>query len=328
MCIKELTAGPSSADNVLQRSKSYPNLCMKAPVAWIPVAEEKIRHKESVEIVEQKPVEPEIVPPAEEPEEIECAISGRLEIRLTAKEPIEVNPKEISPAPEESVYFDAITNGGTGKSMELSSSTRNKYHEVKQFFEDNFAPLPPPPPKPKALEERLGAIAKIIREPTADDKENVLCDIKDDLLLLTNSDNTKKPHNINLFPNNIKASNCSDKFDKAKTECCEEEGMVLKQAAIIEKGPPSDVNEGVVSSQVVMMQLKKDLHSGSFSGSSRIPILSSNLRLSKCASWAGGDNAAHPDLNDLTPGTVFEYFNQTYLDEFSYSFKKTSLAKS
>lgn len=303
MCIKELTANSSKvADNVLQRSKSYPNLCMKAPVAWVPVAEEKTKHKERVEIVEKKLIEPIIVP-QEEHEEIECAISGRLEIRLTAKDQIENNPKEISPAPEESVYFDAITNGGTGKSMEVSSSARNKYHEVKQFFEDNFAPLPPPPPKPKSsLEERMGAIAKIIKEPAADDKENVLCDIKDDLLLLTNSDNTKKPHNINLFPNNIKASNCSDKFDKAKTECCEVEGLVLKQAAIIEKGPPADVHEGVNSSQVVMMQLKKDLHSGSFSGSSRIPILSSNLRLSKCASWAGGDNAAHPDLNDLTPG--------------------------
>lgn len=35
---------------------------------------------------------------------------------------------------------------------------------------------------------------------------------------------------------------------------------------------------------------------------SKIPILNPNVRILKCASWAGGDNLLQPDLQELTPG--------------------------
>lgn len=46
----------------------------------------------------------------------------------------------------------------------------------------------------------------------------------------------------------------------------------------------------------------KDTVSGGLGGCSKIPILNSNLRISKCASWAGSDN--NPNISSLTPGNL------------------------
>lgn len=41
---------------------------------------------------------------------------------------------------------------------------------------------------------------------------------------------------------------------------------------------------------------------------SKIPILNPNLRISKCASWAGRDCPHATDIQDLTPGKNWIYF--------------------
>lgn len=180
ICVKEkVTKEKDATDDPLKtvkRCKSFPNLLFhhkkdankdNAAKKLANIEMKKEQENADEPEADQQQHEPEADPENgemkndDDEDQIECAISGKLEIRVI--------PKEVSPNPEESVYFDAVTNGAKSaesKSLhDLSISNRNKYQDVKQFFEDNFAPPPPPTPPHPA---QVTSLTKII--PLEDDK--------------------------------------------------------------------------------------------------------------------------------------------------------------
>ncbi len=373
ICVKEKIAKDKEPANeqekVIKRSKSFPNLLFihkkESSKRQNKKEVEPIQQAEEQQLPETVPDPPEFDPQPdrdpeadpengeakneEEEEVIECAISGKLEIRVVAK--------EASPnLAEESVYYDAITNGAKSaesKSLhDLSISNRNKYQDVKQFFEDNFAPAQPPLPtnftqqlsshnpkivpmeddkwikfdengderKPPPVKCSAGAISKIFKEPIPPfdldeeetgkillNKENQLfCDIKNILNENINNNLINNTKNINNIISNNNNSPLSDKFKvvcddpKVNDDC----GKLLKS----NENDTDELDDQKKSSEQIAINnlaMKKEInYCSNFTSSSKIPILSSNLRLSKCASWSGNDNA-HPDLTDLTPGKEF-----------------------
>lgn len=202
----------------------------------------------------------------------ECAISGRLEIRvvsqcdnktsLTNRTPLKNNQ---SPNPDDSVYFDAVANDGILAGNVINHNIVN----INQIDANNTDM------QLKAFENK--DLSSLHNEPL------------------------KKDENFENFFNKRDISEHS----LGTNEIVNNSMIQLNNTNNSSSFKQND------------LQLRRENSSGVSSGSlmsgSKIPIFNQNLRISKCASWAGGtDFIPNNGLMDLTPGKVFIYNIFTY----------------
>ena len=310
-----------------------------------------------------------------EPQEDECAVSGRLEIRVV--------PQEQSPNPDESVYFDAIAanGGGIGGSVTTAVSAasgvnvgaagnpcsrtvniRSDIIEIKQANSNkgdaSSAPPTPPSINDDILKCHIGSasslhknvlnngneanaavaafyVQKIINlnnENNEDDGDDavVVAGTATDASITTDIYNNVK---IGIkeqteFPVDRQLS--GSKYDEkqqqhlqfppmkqlsytALTDSISSQGAYPARkvtAGAQSQSSSIDCNAGTAAAAAVAAgaAVKRDNQqygaSAATSGS-KIPIFNQSLRISKCASWAGGDCTNSPDMQDLTPGKGF-----------------------
>jgi tau tubulin kinase len=188
----------------------------------------------------------------------QCAVSGRLEIRVIPKG--KLNGKLIKVSgfshrfillfpdktsnPDESEYYDAITNGGATVNIKTSTYDVKMYEDSLKIQRYKVVE----PEEVVASEKELGAISKI----KSADVENEACNKEVEEI-------SKESTEINSDENKAKAFRIGNHSPNAR----------------------DNVN-------------------------SKIPVFAPNLRIAKCASWAGDyhDRASEilPELSDLTPG--------------------------
>lgn len=278
-----------------------------------------------------------------EPQEDECAVSGRLEIRVL--------PQEQSPNPDESVYFDAMTNGGGAVVNIRSDIIETKSSKLKDASpnRDIVEKKPSIFRTPSQIESQVfnrslsgdTMVKPLIKaKPTVDQINSKIQEIELSRSLALNEmnkANTTEPVVEKQPPPNIDLVNKKTHID---TTSKREFPLINPDDIPANEFPPKQLQHAMttdcsVSSQGPMVGIVNECcglaggqrmtmsHSqssscgaanvdGSFnnkkerdgSSSSRIPILNPNLRISKCASWAGGECPHSPEIQDLTPGKV------------------------
>lgn len=215
----------------------------------------------------------------------ECAISGRLQIRVVPQpQPVKVvceasggaTNAEHSPNPEESIYFDAVTavTNGTVKLNRSDSNTRtnSNYYDVK-VYEDSLKIQ-----KYKIVNNAEGGIAAAAEQPDDESKSD---------------EQAKNKENVNDY------ETARGAISKTTTKQDDENAVninLLKEITkncLIDEADASDVVNNVNNDQ--QSQQQRDY-------GSKIPVLNPNSRLSKCASWAGNEALLQKELSDLTPG--------------------------
>lgn len=279
-----------------------------------------------------------------EPQEDECAVSGRLEIRVL--------PQEQSPNPEESIYFDAMTNGG-GAVVNIRSdiietkSSKSKDTSMPAVPNRDIEKKPSIFRTASQVEPQLfnrsqsdTVVKPLIKaKPTVDQINSKIQEIELSRSLalgeinkanvsepviekpLTNIDLTNKKTHIDTtnkreFPlmyhdEDVPSTEFPKQMPHAMTTDC----------SVSSQGPVAGITTGgecfgVIGQRMTMSHsqssscgaanvdgsLNKKERDGS--SSSRIPIFNPNLRISKCASWAGGECPHSPEIQDLTPGKL------------------------
>lgn len=231
----------------------------------------------------------------------ECAISGRLQIRVVPQpQPVKVvceasgttnnatatATTEHSPNPEESIYFDAITNG-TVKLNRSDSNTRtnSNYYDVK-VYEDSLKIQ-----KYKIVNnaEGKGHVEQLDDESKSDEQG-------------------KNKENVNDFEQargaiskNVPTKQDMDSENAVNINLLKE---ITKNCLIDETDAIHNTNDmhhmnNVSPQKDTMEQQQRDGMYGS-----KIPVLNPNSRISKCASWAGNEALLQKELSDLTPGKL------------------------
>lgn len=280
-----------------------------------------------------------------EPQEDECAVSGRLEIRVL--------PQEQSPNPDESIYFDAMTNGG-GAVVNI----RSDIIETKASKSKDTPPPPVVPSRdvvdrkptmmrtqsqssdgPMVNRNQSDVIVKpqIKAKPTVDQINSKIQEIELSRSLAlseinkananepaTEKASTEQPNKKTHIDTTIKREfpliNADD--DVPSTEFPPKPHAMTTDCSVSSQCP---VGAGVgsagecfgVTGQRMTMSHSQSSSCGAAnvdgglnkkerdgSSSSRIPIFNPNLRISKCASWAGGECPHSPEIQDLTPGKL------------------------
>lgn len=307
-----------------------------------------------------------------EPQEDECAVSGRLEIRVV--------PQEQSPNPEESIYFDAMTNGG-GAVVNI----RSDIIETKSSKSKN--PSMPVVPSRDAIEKKPAIFRSasqveaqmfnktqsdtvvkpmIKAKPTVDQINSKIQEIELSRSLALNEINKQANQNEPLMDkpsSNVDPMNKKLHIDTTinkrefpliytdddvpSTEFPPKQmpHAMTTDCSVSSQGPAAgmspDCFAGGVGQRMTMSHsqssscgaanvdgsLNKKDRDGS--SSSRIPIFNPNLRISKCASWAGGECPHSPEIQDLTPGKLkrfssafgFVFFPQKTSSFFSCLFR-------
>lgn len=279
-----------------------------------------------------------------EPQEDECAVSGRLEIRVL--------PQEQSPNPEESIYFDAMTNGGGAVVNIRSDIIETKSSKSK----NTSAPVVPSrdtvDKKPSIFRtasqtdsqmfnrSQSDVVVKplIKAKPTVDQINSKIQEIELSRSLALNDVNKANPNEpviekqlSNIDPMNKKThidTTNKREFpliytddDVPSTEFPRQMPLAMTtDCSVSSQGPVAGISPdcfGVAAGQRMTMSHSQSSSCGAAnvdgslnkkerdgSSSSRIPILNPNLRISKCASWAGGECPHSPEIQDLTPGKL------------------------
>ncbi|XP_037035357.1 tau-tubulin kinase homolog Asator isoform X3 [Bradysia coprophila] len=272
-----------------------------------------------------------------EPQEDECAVSGRLEIRVL--------PQEQSPNPDESVYFDAMTNGGGAVVNIRSDIIETKSQKLKDASpnRDLVEKKPSVFRTPSQVESQVfnrslsgdTVVKPLIKaKPTVDQINSKIQEIELSRSLAlsdmnkstTNEPVIEKPLPNMDLPNKKTHIDTTNKreFPLIYPEDVPSNEFPPKQlvhamttdCSVSSQGAVAGINEccGVAGGQRMTMSHSQSSScgaanvDGSFnkkerdgSSSSRIPILNPNLRISKCASWAGGECPHSPEIQDLTP---------------------------
>ncbi|KAG4071470.1 hypothetical protein HA402_011624 [Bradysia odoriphaga] len=272
-----------------------------------------------------------------EPQEDECAVSGRLEIRVL--------PQEQSPNPDESVYFDAMTNGGGAVVNIRSDIIETKSAKLKDASpnRDLVEKKPSVFRTPSQIESQVfnrslsgdTVVKPLIKaKPTVDQINSKIQEIELSRSLalsemnksITNEPVIEKPLPNNEQPNKKTHIDTTNKreFPLIYPEDVPSNEFPPKQlvhamttdCSVSSQGAVAGINEccAVAGGQRMTMSHSQSSScgaanvDGSFnkkerdgSSSSRIPILNPNLRISKCASWAGGECPHSPEIQDLTP---------------------------
>lgn len=273
-----------------------------------------------------------------EPQEDECAVSGRLEIRVL--------PQEQSPNPDESIYFDAITNGG-GAVVNI----RSDIIETKPSKTKDMSPVPHRDivdRKPGIFRtqsqvdsqtfsrSQSDAVVKpqIKAKPTVDQINSKIQEIELSRSLALselNKANTSEPVNekpsidlsnkkTHIDPINKREFPLIYTDDVPSTEFPPKQmpQALTTDCSVSSQGPVVGGEGFGITGQRMTMSHSQSSSCGAAnvdgslnkkerdgSSSSRIPIFNPNLRISKCASWAGGECPHSPEIQDLTPGTFY-----------------------
>ncbi len=298
-----------------------------------------------------------------EPQEDECAVSGRLEIRVL--------PQEQSPNPDESIYFDAMTNGGGAVVNIRSDIIETKSSKSSKDHHQSVVP-PPIVPNRDPIEKVRPSIFRtqsqnesqmllnrsqsetvvkplIKAKPTVDQINSKIQEIELSRSLAlseTNKVNVSEPMNEKVQSSNIELQNKKTHIDTTTTTTTNKRDFPLiytvddvpsnefppKQmphamttdCSVSSQGPVAGITSigecfGVAGGQRMTMSHSQSSSCGAAnvdgslnkkdrdgSSSSRIPIFNPNLRISKCASWAGGECPHSPEIQDLTPGKLMQ----------------------
>lgn len=282
-----------------------------------------------------------------EPQEDECAVSGRLEIRVL--------PQEQSPNPEESVYFDAMTNGGGAVVNIRSDIIETKSSKSK----DKSMPVVPSRDIVEKKPSLFRSMSQVVEpqmfnrsqsdtvvkplikaKPTVD---QINCKIQEIELSRSlalseiNKVNSNEPPAIEKQLSNNDLMNKKTHIDTTNkrefpliyaAEDIPSNEFPPKQmphamttdCSVSSQGPVAGITPGGDCFGVAGGQRMSHSQSSSCgaanadgslnkkerdgSSSSRIPIFNQNLRISKCASWAGGECPHSPEIQDLTPGKL------------------------
>uniref|UniRef100_A0A336LRB2 CSON001817 protein n=1 Tax=Culicoides sonorensis TaxID=179676 RepID=A0A336LRB2_CULSO len=275
---------------------SLPNIEYKPPrEPVIPVREQiPIAHSKSTPAVispkSRRDAHIRLINSIDIPDE-ECAISGRLQIRVV---PQPVNVKvvceagattEHSPNPEESIYFDAVTNG-TVKLNRSDSNTRtnSNYYDVK-VYEDSLKIQ-----KYKILNNNASDAAN--KGPESQEQPDD--ESKSD-------EQGKNKENLNDFESARGAiSKTTANLSKQDTE--NETAInvnllkeITKNCLVDETDSINNTNEVHVNNVTQQQKETENVYG------SKIPVLNPNSRISKCASWAGNEALIQRELAELQP---------------------------
>lgn len=294
----------SKAKSKFYHRYSLPNIEYKPPrEPVIPVRESiPIAHSKSTPAVisptKRRDAHIRLINSIDIPDE-ECAISGRLQIRVVAQ-PQPVNVKvvceasganmtaatEHSPNPEESVYFDAITNG-TVKLNRSESNTRtnSNYYDVK-VYEDSLKIQ-----KYKIVNNAGAGGAVQLEQPDDESKSD---------------EQGKNKENVNDYETARGAISKTVPTPAPKPDMDNENAVninLLKEITkncLIDETDAHHTPETHVNNVAQHRDGGDQLRDGMYG--SKIPVLNTNSRLSKCASWAGNEALLQKELSDLTPG--------------------------
>lgn len=230
-----------------------------------------------------------------EPQEDECAVSGRLEIRVVPQAPAMGDHSPHNP--DESIYFDAIAaNGGPAATVNIRS-------DIIELKSTGAAATPATeipaatPQQSHATTTTVGAAAAaavvIAAAPSASSASRPpteLCDAA--------------PNKCNIDADPCVPQNGDDSVDGSVSS--KPIVVAAQRTAISPKQPLSQMSQSSssVDHNTSMGYRKIDGGGGMAAAlsNSRIPIFNPNLRILKCASWAGGDCQHSPEIQDLTPG--------------------------
>lgn len=234
----------------------------------------------------------------------ECAVSGRLQIRVVSSstsqpQSTKVDPTtmEQSPQPEESVYFDAITNGTVKLNRSDSNRSTSNNYDIK-VYEDTLKIQ-----KYKIINNNTPTTTTTTtttttivhhREPSAEPEEEV-----------SKSDSGRNKENESSRGAISKTTASKNASSTAANEIAEAENLLREitrnraEEGAIDANSSSQIDE--LNENMQNMDIRRsDLHG------SKIPVLNSpNMRISKCASWAGNEALLlQKELGDLVPGKI------------------------
>lgn len=281
-------------------------------------------HRNSLPNIELKYAEPEVLqqplPAAPEPTrdshirlinsidipDEECAVSGRLQIRVVSQ-PATGKVMEQSPQPDESVYFDAITNGTIKLNRSDSNRSNNfdikvyedtlkiqKYKIVNHHQNNNEASregsADPEEEVSKSESARnnkenessRGAISKTSKPPQVVEPPPAEVDAAESHLLLRELSRSRSAVAATTAPT-------TDGGDNSTHSAINDANQYSSQH--------DELNDNLQNLDVRQQQQQHG---------SKIPVLnpnSPNVRISKCASWAGNEALLlQKELGELTPG--------------------------
>lgn len=297
-------------------------------------------------------------------EEEECAISGRLEIRVIQQNQNQAlgKPKN-SPNPEESIYFDAVPNGAS-----------SAHHSNQPLSDDNKVSrktLDKTDDKGVSTDSALAGSADVVDSTKAQAGDNASLELKKCFVVTSNEapsvhslpvptstaaneSNNSTPNSnylndgdadkhlggngvvttVGITDSSMNDDNAAevDTFISAATTLAKLSNVMDNEAvnasaicnandslsndnkefpvvsyslypnqSSIEQNdlstkPVINQSDGTVPCKVSNQNNKKDTNS-------KIPVFNPNVRMMKCASWAGNDlPLTTADINDLTPG--------------------------
>lgn len=262
----------------------------------------------------------------------ECAISGKLEIRVISQQ-----EQQNSPNPDESIYFDAITNGsGAAVGNKQQQLIKQQQQHLKNGHHDSITTTINNKTQPiiNDMIKSKGAISKVVTNNLSSlndvdiindslDKKNDLNQSKDNKLIIDKNLIKEEKNDgqqmtfiksqsqfpviqkkdINqtekLFPPTTTTTTIPNKFNGDTTAA---------QKNNTNTNSKTDITNSPISAPPLndVINFRKDMTSSAVNNSnSKIPVFNQNLRISKCASWAGVDSSHNLEISDLTPGEFF-----------------------
>jgi hypothetical protein len=219
---------------------------------------------------------------ANEAQEEEHAISGRLEIRVLSKDKIS---KETSPNPEESVYFDAVVTNGPQQQQQQQNSNEEsgkpKSAEKENVqYEEEFIWINKKEPQEKKYD------IKVYEDSLKIQKYKIVTVDKSDDALDGPDDDEKE----------------DDGKEKDIPEAESDNRECAQAAGACNLPNERDDVESTTTDNRIDNERLRDCSSSS---NSKIPVFNptgSSRMLSQRSSWAGMEEG--PDISDLTPGEM------------------------
>lgn len=259
-----------------------------------------------------------------EPQEDECAVSGRLEIRVV---PQASALGDHSPHnPDESIYFDAIAaNGGPAATVNIRSdiielkstsaaATPAATVAAAVITTEIPAAVSTTPQTVHATTTTVGAAAAaavvIAAAPSASSATRTTTDLCDAALTKCNTD-TEPCVQLN-GDDSVDGPVSSKPIVVASQRQTTSSKQPLSQMSQSSSSVDHNTSTGC---------RKIDGGGGMAAAlsNSRIPIFNPNLRILKCASWAGGDCQHSPEIQDLTPGKFYrDLKNAFYINSSTF----------
>ncbi|XP_031622645.1 tau-tubulin kinase homolog Asator isoform X2 [Contarinia nasturtii] len=245
----------------------------------------------------------------------ECAISGRLEIRVIQQN----QESKHSPNREESIYFDAEINGQNADdtAAKVSRKLVNKIYTTAHAGDRNTDNTADANCELATDETAFYSVATTGRLYESRDDAQKSSDVT--RLQLDNSDADIRLATANNVTGLIASTiigftdisstnddNAADSFVTAGNTLAKFSNVIeptTNTMVTTTVKPLTNQSDSGAPTSVNQINDKKDTNSTlNNSSHSKIPVLNPTARSMKCASWAGNDLPITQDMNDLTPG--------------------------